>query len=126
MRPDFLFIFVGFAAVLATLGVAFYALRYRRPDQWWSVVFWAILACGLLLQGFSPHLQIKQNAFVMPLSAGGGSSEPLNPIALVNRDKFMQGFAGLLLIVACVGLGFRYRRFFMKPDSQPRSHGATH
>ncbi|HEX5322931.1 MAG TPA: hypothetical protein VFW40_04035 [Capsulimonadaceae bacterium] len=115
MRPDFVFISSGFAAVLAAVGVAIYALRAKQRRQWWPVLFWCLLAGGLLLQGFSPHLQIKQHSFVILVSPST-NGQPLDPAALVDRDRIMQAASGIVLIIACIGLAFQYRQYFLKPS----------
>lgn len=71
-------------------------------------VLWLLFAAGLVLQIFSPHLAIEHNSFVIPESIAAPGST-IDPRALVQRQRIMQGSSALLMVIAVVGLGIRYR-----------------
>jgi NhaP-type Na+/H+ or K+/H+ antiporter len=70
---------------------------------------WLLFAAGLILQAFSPHLAIEHNSFVIPESVYAPGST-IDPRALVQRQRYMQGLSALLVVVSVIGLGIRYRR----------------
>jgi len=76
---------------------------------WLSLAIWSIFLSGVLLQLFSPHLQIAHNAFVIPpdlIRAG----TPLDPRALVQQEKAIQLSSALLVLAGATGLAVFYRR----------------
>ena len=77
---------------------------YRRPH----VLFWVVLALGVLCQAFGPHLKIKNNKFVLPASLAS-SSQDVRPAELVARERRWQSVSGVLTRAGALGLALCYR-----------------
>jgi len=74
---------------------------------------WSVFLIGLLLQLFSPHLQIAHDSFVIPQDlVHSGTS--LDPHALVQKERIIQSFSALLVLAGAVGLAFFYRHTLLK------------
>ena len=78
----------------------------RRPVV--PLLLWLVFCLGLMLQAFSPHLAIEHNQFVIPADVMSRGSA-VDPRALVNRQRFMEGASAALVLVGAVGLGIWYR-----------------
>ena len=74
-----------------------------------ALCLWAIFAAGLLVEMAAPRLKIENNAFVMP-TISDAQAPALRPMAVVRRERWMQGAAGLLTLGGAVALGVYYRR----------------
>ena len=72
------------------------------------MLLWLVFFLGLSLQAFSPHLAIEHNSFVIPADAASRGSV-IDPRALVNRQRFMEGASAALVLAGVVGLGIWYR-----------------
>jgi hypothetical protein len=94
------------------LGVS--GLRRRQSQTQFAALLWILLGAGMLLQGFSPHLQIRNDAFYFPSSYVAGGKK-LDPAPLIKRQRWMQASSALLLFGATVGLGRHYRHLFLTP-----------
>ena len=74
-----------------------------------QALMWLLFATGLALQLFSPHLAVEHNSFVIPASASAPGSS-IDPRALVQRQRYMQGSSALLVVLAVIGLGIQNRK----------------
>jgi hypothetical protein len=82
-------------------------------------IFWAVFAMGLLVQVFSPHLKIKNHAFVMPpsLLAPG---KIISPAEIIAKERIIQSLSAVLTLAGALGLARCYwQRLF--GDRRPRS-----
>lgn len=70
---------------------------------------WIAFGLGILLQAFSSHLEISNNAFVMS-PAWVKTHADLDPIGVVNRERKLQALSGLLVLGGAIGLAVFYRR----------------
>jgi hypothetical protein len=84
-----------------------------RKALWIPLAMWAVLLVGLLLQLFSPHLQIAHNSFVIPPELVR-QGMPLDPRALVQQERMIQLCSALLVLTGASGLGLYYRRILLK------------
>jgi hypothetical protein len=92
------------------------ATRHNRSSLLVPLTIWAIFLIGLSLQLFSPHLQIAHDSFVIPQDLVHPGT-PLDPHALVQKERIIQSFSALLVLVGAVGLAFYYRRTLLKSFS---------
>jgi NhaP-type Na+/H+ or K+/H+ antiporter len=111
MKPDFLFVGVGSVVLGLAVVLALTAFRRDQRFRWRAALLWAILGAGFLVQGFAPHLKIKDDMFVLPASLMT-EAKSIDPKAIVTRERRMQLLSGILTVGATVGLAFHYRRFF--------------
>jgi len=93
------------------------ALRLAR--RWHRTFFWALFALGLLLQGFGPHLKIKDNRFVLPPSLISANSE-IRPAEIVERARRMQLLSSVLTLGGALGLALCYRKVLFGTRSARR------
>jgi hypothetical protein len=70
---------------------------------------WAVFLTGLLLQLFSPHLQVAHDSFVIPADVMSRGS-PVDPHALVRQERMIQLSSALLVLAGAIGLALFYRR----------------
>ena len=96
------------------------ASRFHAPTTtsnkislWLPLAIWTIFLAGLLLQLFSPHLQIAHNAFVIPQDAVRPGM-PVDPRSLVQLEKSIQIASALLVLAGATGLALFYRRTLLK------------
>jgi hypothetical protein len=83
--------------------------KRHSHSRFFALTLWTLFGLGLLVQAFSPHLKIVNNAFVMPpveLNSGG----MLNPSEVAIRERRLQALSGLLVLSGVAGLAFIYRR----------------
>jgi hypothetical protein len=85
----------------------------RRGQLLLGGFLWMVFCLGLLLQAFSAHLEIAQNAFVMP-PALAASRVGLDPAAVVSRERRLQAVSSLLVLGSAIGLGIYHRRRLIK------------
>jgi hypothetical protein len=103
------------------MDIPFSSLVWRRRN----VLFWAVLALGVLFQAFGPHLKIKKNKFVLPPSLVSSSQE-IRPVEIVTRERRLQIVSGVLTLAGALGLTLCYRealfgRCSARPDPAGRS-----
>ena len=96
-----------------------------RPSLALPICIWAVFAAGLLLQLFSPHLQIAHNAFVMPADAVSRGL-PVDPRALVQRERMVQVCSALLALSGAIGLAVYYRRTLVRSFSGRGEYQTLH
>jgi len=89
------------------------AIRLNKSAFLVPLAIWTIFLIGLLLQLFSPHLQIAHDSFVIPQDLVH-SGTPLDPHALVQKERIIQSFSALLVLAGAVGLALYYRRTLLK------------
>lgn len=70
---------------------------------------WTVFLVGLLLQLFSPHLRVAHDSFVIPADVMSRGL-PVDPRALVKREKMIQLSSALLALSGAIGLAVYYRR----------------
>jgi len=85
------------------------ASRFSQPSFLVPLAIWSVFLIGLLLQLFSPHLQIAHDSFVIPQDLVH-TGTPLDPHALVQKERIIQSFSGILVLAGAVGLALFYRR----------------
>lgn len=73
-----------------------------------GVLFWVVLALGVLCQAFGPHLKIKNNKFVLP-PALAVSGQDIRPAEIVARERQWQVMSGILTLAGTLGLALCYR-----------------
>jgi NhaP-type Na+/H+ or K+/H+ antiporter len=73
------------------------------------ISIWAVFLAGLMLQLFSPHLQIDHNSFVIPQDLIN-QGVPIDPRALVRQERVIQICSALLALAGAIGLALYYRR----------------
>jgi hypothetical protein len=118
MKPDPLFVGAGVVVAMYALFLILTSLLGKVKSQSWIPgLLWAVLAAGLLVQGFAPHLQIKNDSFVMSLNAVSGKNV-LDPEGLVDRERLMQMVSAVLTSIAAIGLGVYYGRSFFQPQTR--------
>jgi hypothetical protein len=83
-------------------------LMTRMRQSWVVLCLWAIFAAGLLIQMAAPRLRIEDRAFVMP-PISDARGPVLRPDLLVQRERWMQFFSGVLTVGGAIALGVRYR-----------------
>ena len=81
----------------------------NKPSLLIPILIWAIFLSGLLLQFFSPHLRIDHDAFLMPPDSTGHGL-PIDPQALVRRERMIQLLSAFLSVTGAVCLALYYRR----------------
>jgi len=87
---------------------------FRRSNALWlPYAIWTIFLAGVLLQLFSPHLQIAHNAFVIPPDAIR-QGMLLDPTALVRQEKTIQLLSALLVLAGATGLALLYRHTLLR------------
>ena len=116
MKPDPLFVSAGIAVGIWSAYVIVRAiLRKHDYSTMLAGALWALFAAGLLVQGFAPHLEIRNNAFVMPQSLITGH-QAIDPEALVVRAKSMGLLSAVLMCGGAIGLAIHYCRAFFGPQ----------
>ena len=108
MGPDYWFVVAGAAAFCVGVGKVAGALRRRALKASAAGWLWLCLSAGLLLQGFAPHPEIRDRAFVMP--EANPTSRTIDPIGLAIRTRQMHQLSLLVTLVGVLGLAFCYRR----------------
>jgi len=73
-----------------------------------ALLCWLVFAAGLLVQLFSPHLKVKNGAFVIPPKMAAGRNA-IRPDEIVARQRRMQFVSVLLTVGGALGLAFLYR-----------------
>ncbi len=96
------------------------ASRFREPatpsrkiSLWFPLAIWTVFLAGLVLQLFSPHLQIAHDAFVIPQDAIRPGM-PVDPRSLVRLEKGIQLASALLVLSGATGLALFYRRTLLQ------------
>jgi hypothetical protein len=107
MGPDYWFVGMGIAAFAAGAAMLAGAVRRRNATSILKGSLWLVLAAGLLLQGFAPHVPIEGGSFKLAELAGSAS---VDPIGLVNRERQMQLLSLILTVFGALGLAYSYRR----------------
>jgi hypothetical protein len=113
MGPDYWFVIAGAAALCMGIAVIARALFRRTFGAVLTGSLWLCLSAGLLLQGFSPHPQIRGGAFALPEATEATGS--VDPITLVDRTRGMHQMSLLATLMGVFGLGFCYRRQLFEP-----------
>jgi hypothetical protein len=118
MRPDWLFVGCGAAALLAAVALTISAWRHRRGGDLLPALLWALFGAGLIVQGFAPHLAIERNAFRIPMEMApeGGSLRPADIVASARR---LHSLSALLTVGAGLGLALAYRRLLVRSVWRP-------
>jgi hypothetical protein len=115
MHPDYLFISFGIAALCAAAGFAFLAFRPAARRHGIPSLLWFFLGAGLLIQGFAPHLAVKEKQFVVPTSAVIDTGR--TPKELIDRERYMQVLSAIFTCGATLGLAYCYRDLLFKSGS---------
>ena len=108
MGPDYWFVAAGAIAVGVALVILAVALRRRDRRGLPKGSLWLTLGVGLLLQGFAPHVPIRDGAFAIP--AVSEAARSVDPIGLVNRTRGMYQLSLLATLIGALGLAACYRR----------------
>ena len=85
----------------------------NRKSLWLPIAIWTVFCAGLLLQLFSPHLQIAHDAFVIPQDVIL-QGMPIDPRSLVQQEKLIQLSSALLVLAGATALALYYRRTLLK------------
>jgi hypothetical protein len=81
-----------------------------------AALFWALFGAGLLVQVFSPHLAVKDHAFVIPQELVSGGKD-IHPAEIIARQRRLQWLSVILTVGGALGLGFYYRSVLVRPRS---------
>lgn len=81
--------------------------RRSRGRLRFLLLLWAVFGAGLLVEALAPRLEIANHAFVLPPSP---RREPINPAAIIARERVMQLLSAVLTVGGAIGLGVCYRR----------------
>ena len=79
-------------------------------------LLWTMFISGLLVQAFGPHLEISENAFVIPSSSVSEGKE-LDPAKIIARERRLQALSAVLTLSGALGLGLYYRRVLLMRSS---------
>lgn len=92
------------------------ANKNDRRLRWVALLAWFAFVAGLLIQLFSPRLEISDGAFVIPptLSVEGNS---IQPDAIVARERWTQFISAFLTVGGALALAYRYRHSFTRRTS---------
>lgn len=115
MKPDYLFVIVGVAALCLAVAMKIRNVRCFRRGEGVLCLLWVCFGVGLIIQGCAPNLRIERERFLISASS---AKAPIDPIALVKRERQMQMLSALLTGGAAVGLALRYRALFLRPNSR--------
>ena len=118
MQPDYLFITAGVAACCLAGFLALRGFRRERRQNGLAGLLWACFGAGLMLQGFSPHLKVERNRFIVPAALLEGARQ--TPKDIVDRERRMHLLSAILTVGAGLGLAWTYRDNFRRPE-RPQS-----
>jgi hypothetical protein len=115
MKPDYLSLTTGAAALCLAVYLALRGLRRDRLRNWTASYLWACFGAGLLMQGFAMHLKVEHNLYVIPGDYLLRTKQ--TPKAVVEREFRMQLLSALLTGGASLGLAYLYRGAFRRSGS---------
>ena len=108
MEVDYLFLVSGLISLMVSVVVALVYLKTRNRRTLLASVFCAVMTAGLVVQAFSPNLEIDSSGgrklFVLtPEQASKGLASDL-----VSKEKNMKMLSALLMLVGVGGLAILY------------------
>ena len=86
--------------------------RSKRPFVA-QILIWGLFVGGLVLQFFSPHLEIAHDSFVIPSNVNRPGMA-IDPRALVKRERWIQVCSAVLVLAGTTGLALYYRRTLVR------------
>src|SRR2546421_13081597 len=96
------------------------SVQGNRRRRLLALLYWLVLAAGLLVQLLSPQLKISNGAFVIPPEMTAGRNA-IRLDEIVGGQRRMQLLSVLLTVSGALGLAFLYRDILIGTASRRSS-----